>query len=332
MLKQYTGSFHSNIYLNAAAELGIPFKIIDKESGFCQLHFGTTAVTLIMNHLGVNDRASCFVSKRKDLSATVLRAVTTIGPHYISYNVNRETVRRISQQIFQSLHKEKDIVIKAPDLSLGLGVYLRPRMYKEVYRAVHALVHAHHVKTVLVEPYFAATKEYRLLIYKGVIIDVLWRRPAFVTGDGRLNIRTLISQKNQVRQQGGFKPITVDHALLKVNRYTLRSVPDEGVHVALQPMCNLAVGGEAERVPVTNLHAEYRDLAKRLHRESLLKYIGVDLMTTDPSSRPNRQTANINEYNSAPTPDVPYFADVQSGRGLVGIKRILRAVQRDLEK
>lgn len=329
MLKKYVRNLYTNIYLNAAKELGIDFTVIDKESSLCQLNFHKTSILLFKSALGVNSYASSKIASDKDVSALLLRQITPIGPKYVTFYVNVEKPRAIAKHIYQ-LAQKNDIVIKAPSLSSGKGIYIKPRTLPTIQRAVNELRLRHKTTKILVEPHFTATQEYRILIYRGRILDVLLRKPAFVTGDGRQTVQQLIEQKNRFRKLHEFSLIRYDRALLTKQRRTLRSIPTEGAEVTLQSACNLALGGEVERRPLSSLHPLYRQIMQQLYQKSFLSFIGLDLMTNNPSAKPTSTNAFINEFNSCPSTDVSYFADINSNDHLFGVKKILLAVKKDL--
>lgn len=329
MLKKYTSSFHANMYLNAADKLNIKYKIIDKKRGICKLVFDKyREILLFQNAIGVNTTVSSRFSKFKDLSAQVLAKITNIGPKYIEFDLAKDNPKEVSIKIFSIIQK-KDVVIKAPSLSLGKGIYIKPKSLKEIRQAIKELQQLYGTTKFLVEPHFKAEEEYRILIYKGKIIDVLLRTPASVVGNGQQRISELIEQKNKKRYHYGFKTIKCNAKFLRSQSLKMKSVPQNGQIVMLQPVCNLALGGEVERKPISLLNAEYKNIARELFKETKLRYIGLDLMVVDPSKKPTSKNAFINEFNSSPTPDVSYFADVMSGQDLYGLTKIIKSIADD---
>lgn len=331
VLKKYVTTLSGNIYLNAAANLGLSFSIVDKDKSIYRLNFGTRHVLMRKNKVGVNNVVGAYISKNKDISANILHHITPIGPRYLTFQLKKSSLREIVNQIYRETARY-DIVIKAPSLSLGKGVYLKPKSKRDIKRAVYELFTKHKSNRVLVEPHFTASHEYRLVVYSGKIIDVLSRKPASVVGDGTHSIADLISQKNNWRKKYGFKPIQADKKMLAHQHLTLSSIPTRDQLITLQPACNLALGGETERIPLSRLNKEYARIAKQLSHHTGLSLIGIDLMTSDISAKPTRQNAYINEFNSAPTPDVSFFADLAANTPFYGVNKILLALQKDMQR
>ncbi len=284
---------------------------------------------MIRGALGLNNYVSGQIAKNKDLAAAILADITTIGPTYSIFYIDQESSRSITHKI-QQLARERDIVIKASDLSLSQGMYIKPQTAREISRAVRELTADKRIKKILVEPYFTSTSEYRIHVYKGTIIDVLLRTPAHVDGDGHTTISDLVAHKNTARREHHFKTIQIDSATIAAQSMSPQSIPQPGERVWLQQACNLALGGEVERLPKSHLHKHYTHIAKELYERTQLVYVGLDLMTTDPKARPTKRTAFINEFNSSPNPDAPYFAGVMHNKGLHGVMDILAVIQADL--
>lgn len=331
LFNKYTDNLYTNIYLNAADELGIRFEIINKSPGIAHLIIGDTKIALFNNFLGVNSSASAKIAKDKELSAHLLGQITSIGPKYVVFDTKQDNPRTIARQI-HLLAQQNNIVIKASSLFAGKGIYIHKKTKREIQHAVNELFVRHKVDKILVEPHFESTEEYRIMVYAGRIIDVLLRKAAFVVGDGKQTVQQLISQKNQVRSSHGFKLIQCDKSFLSDQGYTLTSIPKTTVNVQLQKACNLSLGGEIERRPLNSLHPDYSVIAKKLYEKTLLCLTGLDLMTTNPSAKPTPHNAFINEFNSNPGNDGPYFADVASGKGFYGVKKILVALKNDISR
>ena len=147
-------------------------------------------------------------------------------------------------------------------------------------------------------------EDFRIVIMDGEVLDVVQRHPAFVVGDGELGIRALIEQKNERRREAGIEQeIVVDSALeshLRERGLRLRSRPKRGERVLLHKVCNVALGGENEKVPVSEVHPDNLELFKRCLEPFQLRLVGLDFITPDIRKSHREVGGAFNEMNGAP--------------------------------
>lgn len=151
-------------------------------------------------------------------------------------------------------------------------------------------------------------QEYRVVCVDYRFFAAAYRKPAFVTGDGRNTIRELIEEKNRDprRAPGHTAPlsaITVDAVVtrcLAESGYTLDSVPGEAHEVPLRKTANLSLGGESHD-KTDEVCAENRALFERIARACDLNVIGIDFMCENIAIPAHEQAgAGIIEVNASP--------------------------------
>lgn len=210
----------------------------------------------------------CPVSSRricnnKVLTSDILRSRGVRVPR--SWTFTRGDAKKARAMVFEG---RREVVVKAPSLSLGKGVFLNvtEENFLKAFDDCVALQGGARQRVVVEEmhPGF----EMRATVIEGRLHHVLLRIPAYVVGDGTSSIQELVALKNEERAVDGFlgnKPLKSNANMgAQMNRagVTFQTVPDEGQRVLLSSMSNTLYGGET--AVVTDLVSEeIRDIALR---------------------------------------------------------------------
>lgn len=192
-------------------------------------------------------------------------------------------------------------VIKPVDGTGGTGVIANIKNETEFKEALTFVRNDLGKKNVIVEKHFDG-RGYRVYVVDNKVIAAFDRIPANVVGDGERNIKTLLDEKIEIRNENPalFKrPIKIDkemHSLLEQQGYTLESVPNKGERVFLKTKNNVSSGGDS--IDVTDkLTNEIKDIAVRaVQAIPELEQCGLDLIVDEENS-----TAVILELNSMPS-------------------------------
>jgi cyanophycin synthetase len=172
-------------------------------------------------------------------------------------------------------------------------------------RAVRAIPEDQPVN-ILVETSITG-KDFRLLCVNGRFVAATERRPAFVTGDGKLTIAELIERENRSpsRSDTPTSPlgkIKVDDAMeiyLEQQGLTLATIPNPDQIVYLRKVANLSSGGFS--IDATqNLHPDNIILAQDIAQHFRLTCLGIDLVAEDLTRSWKDGNFGIIEINSAP--------------------------------
>jgi cyanophycin synthetase len=162
-------------------------------------------------------------------------------------------------------------------------------------------------KRVIFEEMLKGT-EYRIVCVDYKFVAAAFRKPAFVTGDGKLTIAELVAEKNKHPWRGSghennLSLIEIDElviAHLAEQGMTPQSIPQQKVEVFLRKTANLSTGGEAWDVTDT-VCAENRVLFEKIAKACDLNVIGIDIMCqtlTEPITA--QKHAGVIEVNASP--------------------------------
>jgi glutamate--cysteine ligase len=199
-----------------------------------------------------------------------------------------------------------DIVIKPKSTNFGLGItILRNLRSKEDYMLgiKQALSYD---SSVMIEEFIPGL-EYRFLVVGDEVAAILHRVPANVTGNGSLNIKELVDEKNRnpMRGKGYVTPLeTIVLGSFEVDYLTsqgkdINYVPVEGEVVYLRENSNLSTGGDS--IDFTDdILDDYKVIAVESARAVGAKICGADIIISDVKARPDRNNHSIIELNFNP--------------------------------
>src|SRR5699024_7683125 len=162
--------------------------------------------------------------------------------------------KEMEKAMKESFNGQKDtVVIKSNDMSLGRGVYVNvtENEFEEYWNLTRDIMIKHGRKTqkILVQNFFKGF-EARATVIEGKLNSIVARVPAFVRGDGKNNIQTLISEKNNHRSKCAhlkkklIVPDTSMESFLKYHGYTFETTPKKDEYVLLISVSNTSLGGE----------------------------------------------------------------------------------------
>jgi len=206
------------------------------------------------------------------------------------------------------------IVIKPLYGTWGDGVYTGIADIAAAKRAIKKILASGERKRFLVEKQFVG-EEYRILATKNKLLGIINRIPANVIGDGKNNIKNLISKKNDDKRRGeghseSLVKIKIDSEIietLKKKHLTLASVPKKGEQVFLRIKSNLSAGGDS--IDVTDkAHPNIKKLATKVILSiPNLPYAGFDFMTKDITKDPFKTDYIVIEINESPMLSMHHF-------------------------
>lgn len=203
------------------------------------------------------------------------------------------------------------VVVKPADLDGGVGVTAHLTTAAAVaaaWRDARA-----HSERILVEKYIVG-RDYRVIVLNGSIISVAERRAATLVGDGVHSVEALLATLNQdpLRQPAAQrrKQVALDAealALLAEQHMQLTSIPAAGQQVPLRRTANIARGGTAEFLTLTDIHPDNRLLCIRAAAALRLDLAGIDLLMPDIRQSWHAVGGAICEVNAQPEmqPDLP---------------------------
>ncbi|RDV07248.1 cyanophycin synthetase [Sphingorhabdus pulchriflava] len=147
---------------------------------------------------------------------------------------------------------------------------------------------------------------FRLLYLDGILIDAVRRDSPVVTGDGRSNLRQLVSAENERRRSGetitALSPLMIDlecRNTLAAAGVSPSTIPAAG----LEMMVKLAVnenGAAQNHLVREEVHPEIVETGSRIVREFGIGFAGLDLTATDISQPLSEGNVIFNEINAGP--------------------------------
>lgn len=304
MLKKYTKDIDLNIYLAVAEELGLHNEVVDPRTGFITITDGKKRVNFKGTSPSWNGLAEFHLSRDKFATSQLL------ARHNVPVPEGELFPREKIEELFIFARKNFPVVVKPNNGSQGNCVFMDISNENELQHAVSEVLKSS-AKNILVERCYIG-KDYRILVFDGIVYDVVERIPAYVVGNGKHDITALITAKNEKRDKI-FQDccIKVDgatqHTLAQYG-YKLDSVIKKGESVTVRRNCNLSTGGEVERVPIKNVHPDNLALFSLVQQTIGLTQAGLDLITPDISISYKENNAVINEVNGTIGIDIHYFA------------------------
>lgn len=205
----------------------------------------------------------------------------------------------------------KDFVIKPQRGVGGAGVSILPsgkEAIQKAYEIAYQKCLSSTKPKVLAEE-FVAGENYRLLVIGDQLAAAAHRIAAFVTGDGKSTIQSIVKSKNKIREAAGQPSILVDEETNKIladQNLVLSSIPPKGNNIRLRFNANLCTGGST-RECLSEVHPKYAEVAVKAVQVTGLKVAGLDIITPDITD-PNVKFA-INEINHDPGLRIHYMPD-----------------------
>ncbi|MBD3362432.1 hypothetical protein GF362_01815 [Candidatus Dojkabacteria bacterium] len=306
MIAKKVSYIDTDIYLSAAEKLKLNIEIYDKEYSYCRIYNDEKELYIRGITLGVNNYVPIRTAENKHLTYRILHKNDLPVPKQKLFEIDE------TDKIIGYCEQNFPVVIKPEDSSLGKGVTVNINSTDEIEPAIQE-VSLIGKKKVLVEDYVKGT-DYRILIYRNKILDVLKRIPPYVIGDGEKSIKELIASKNKEREKLRLKLIQVDKTVenfLQDQKLNLNSVLKKGHKVEVRPTCNFALGGETKRIDIKKIHPDTKKMFLEVFKYSKLNLCGIDYITENIYESYKKVGGYINENNGCPNIYIHYFADMK---------------------
>jgi D-alanine-D-alanine ligase-like ATP-grasp enzyme len=159
---------------------------------------------------------------------------------------------------------------------------------------------------------------FRLLYLDGEFIDAVRRDSPVVTGDGRSNIRQLVSAENERRRTGAaitaLSPLMIDlecRNTLSANGLSPATIPAAGQAVIVKLAVN-ENGAAQNHIVREEVHREIVETGSRIARDFGVGFAGLDVTASDISKSLVEGGAIFNEINAGPGIHHHYLVSDQS--------------------
>jgi cyanophycin synthetase len=186
--------------------------------------------------------------------------------------------------------KGKDVVCNIPNLV---------SLFKQCERLVNLYDH------ISIEEYHGNLQEYRILVFKNKILDVLTRFPARIIGNGKDTIQKLVDDENVQRKKVAdfLVPIVFDYEAdlcLANQNLTKDSIPVNGKMVNLSYTHNTSRGGDIKSLS-SAMCKENKQLFLKVAEILNLELAGIDVLCKSLNEPILHTQGVILEVNFAPS-------------------------------
>lgn len=305
MIKRYTPNIYFDFYVNAARKLDIKFTTISKLKTTATFFKKKKKLLISYALLGVNSEISARLAKNKFLCYQILDQKNLPHPKALVFK-KKSNIKEILQGIRDI---KKPWVVKPIKGMGGSGVSVNIQEISQLKKSIKFA--RKKKKDIIIEEYIHGS-DYRILIFNNKIIDIVKRIPASIKGNTINTIQQLIEIKNKKRKKIGLKVIKIDQELkrkLKKDNLTLESKPLNNKIVVLRKNCNMSTGGETERIKLSAIPDDNKNLFIESVKLLGLNFAGIDFIIPDITKSYKTVRCAINEINRAPGLDAHYFAD-----------------------
>jgi cyanophycin synthetase len=281
-------------------------------SDLWQIDVGERRVRILNYMLEFDDPVTLGLAGRKSVVHQLLDEAGLPVPEHAVFKVDRLDVARGFVQ-----QHPRGSVIKPVGGNGGKGVTTHVLAPGEVRRA--AIRASLYDGELLVERMIPG-ESYRLLVLEGKVIDAVSRRGPRLQGDGASTVRQLLDGENARREAAKQPPLDVDRDLLFTLGYqdlTLDSRPEPGRAVVVKSVND-------PRRKFVDVRTVYTEAANDMICDSIRQdaetaarvigsdFLGVDVITTDPSVPLRESGGVINEVNTTPALHHHYDASRQA--------------------
>jgi D-alanine-D-alanine ligase-like ATP-grasp enzyme len=301
--------FYGQLWQDAAHEIGA--EIASLPSGLKQISRGNLRTFVDHSEIMLDSTITSRLLLNKAVTFDILAAKGLRVPRRQKFGMD-SLERAIS---FLSENGGPVVVKPADGTGCGHGVTTR---ITDRHSLVKAARHAAAFNPELLVEEQLVGASYRLLYLDGEFIDAVRRDSPVVIGDGRSNIRQLVSAENERRrssdQISALSPLMIDlecRNTLSARGQSPATIPAAGQEV----MVKLAVnenGAAQNHLVRDEVHPEIVEIGSRIVRDFGIGFAGLDVTATDISQPLSAGDTIFNEINAGPGIHHHYLVSDQS--------------------
>lgn len=306
MLKNYSSNIYFNLYRSAAEQLGITYTPLIPNETIGAFTYKNKKLLVIHDTLGINNIVSRILVSYKHRTYQVLKHAGLPHANFTLIEDSSDDIIEPALRVVPS-----PWVVKPSKGHGGNGVTVGINAVKQIQEAI--IFAKKYFKKIIIEEYIQG-ENYRVIVYKDSILDVIKRIPANVTGDGKSTIQELIDLKNKKRKALQLQAIKIDNELHKEissQSISLSSILEKGKKIFLRKNSNMSTGGETTRIGIETVDIDNIQLFKKVTNLFDLSLAGIDVIIPDITKSYKKQKAIINEVNKAPGLRAHYLADMK---------------------
>jgi GNAT-family acetyltransferase (TIGR03103 family) len=265
---------YAKIIVDEARRRGIGVDIVDAEEGYFELTLGGRSIVC---RESLTELTSAVAMSRCDDKRITRKVLAAAG-----LRVPAQQLAGDAAGDGEFLAEHGRIVVKPARGEQGLGVAVNISDEAEMKAAIAA---ASKVSEPVVLESFAPGDDLRIIVIDYRVVAAALRRPPEITGDGQLDIGTLIEKQSRRRAAatGGESRIPLDDETRRCVARQGRSFEDilaPGATIRVRDTANLHTGGTLHDV-TPELSSSLRTVAERAARALRIPVVGLDLMVPD---------------------------------------------------
>lgn len=249
-----------------------------------------------------NHNQSRLLSHDKPSTSRILNINGIQCPKYVRFsNIPTHTT---CKRYLQAYNISFPVVVKPIDGSQGLGVHMNVQSIDEILRIIHSL-HKKGRTKIVVEEQVSGTN-YRIFVYNGHVFDVVMRKLASVTGDGKNTIQQLINKRNRFQKNTNrFSTDDIDWNYIHFQLPTVpianlqRHVLAKDTRVKITNIPNYRNGCNTYHVPLSSIPTQKLSQFVKVNDVLGLKLSGIDYIDDDIRS-PDVRKGWVIEVNAGP--------------------------------
>jgi glutamate--cysteine ligase len=291
----------TQLLLREALKRGVLFEILDRKENFVRLQKGENVQYVKQaTKTSLDNYASILAMENKHVTKKILQEANIKVPAGYEYTSSE------SAKMDFALFKGKPVVIKPNQTNFGIGItILKENEDESVFQRAIDIAFEND-STILIEE-FIDGKEFRIFVIDNEVVGILHRVPANVTGNGRLNIRELVTIKNQdpLRGKGYRTPLEkiklgeAESMFLKAQQKDFDYIPGAQEVVYLRENSNISTGGDS--IDYTDdIPDSYKQIAAKAAAALHVKITGLDMIIKDHTHEANPDNYAIIELNFNP--------------------------------
>lgn len=280
----------------------------------------------------LNNSNSSVLANHKATTSRILQLNDIPCPRFVY--VNRPYTTAQLDALLHEHHVPFPVVVKPVDGTQGYGVHLNVRSVEEIQTVCQRLRKNNPNRKIIVEEQVDGAN-YRIMVLRGEVFDVLKRRLASVTGDGVHTLKQLIDTRNRKQKQHKRHPThNVNWTYIR-EQLEHETGPDtvlpKDTTVNITNIGNFHNGCNVERVPLSSVHPKHLQRFVKVNQVLGLTLSGIDYMGGSLDKAPGtEEDGYVIEVNDGPDLKIHEKA-LPVDRGVVGrfVDRVMERSGRD---
>ena len=291
----------TQIIINGALKRGIEVDVLDGDDNFIRLKKDNKVEYIKQaTRTSADTCIAHFIMENKEVTKIILKEHGINVPESTTIKTFDEAQKKYQYFI------GKNIVIKPKSTNFGLGITILKNLSSKKDYTLAIKQALSYDSSVMIEEYIPG-KEYRFLVVGDEVAAILHRVPANVKGNGSLNIKELVDEKNKnpMRGKGYVTPLekivlgSFEKDYLTSQGKDITYIPVKGEVVYLRENSNLSTGGDS--IDFTDdILDDYKIMAVESAKAVGAKICGADIIIKDVKAKPAKNNHSIIELNFNP--------------------------------